>query len=253
MNHRTCPICSGEVTGHALKVYCSSSCSDRAKYARRQDRGVGYVPKPNIIKTCIECCEAFMGTSASAMCSAKCRGRVGHKQKIASGYYKTPAVRARQAAYQRAKYRKDIDDGKASGERLAKWAEHGKGEDATCTAAGCDRVMFSKLFCRAHYNVEFGYDFGSDYQRRAERWGAEFEVFSRAEIFDRDGWVCGICSEPIDRELLHPDPMSVSLDHVIPMSKGGGHVPLNVTCAHLFCNLSKGNRYDESGSLAGAA
>lgn len=253
MHNHTCPVCSAEFTGRATRVYCSRKCRERNKYPLGRVSGVDRQPVTKGVRVCVECGEVFEGTRAAKTCSQKCRGRVGHKQKMASGYYQKPEVKARQAAYQRGKYRADIADGKESGERLAKWAVHGKGEDATCTATGCDRVMFSKLFCRAHYNAEFGYDFGNDYQRRAERWGVEFEVFSRAEIFDRDGWVCGICSEPIDRDLLHPDPMSVSLDHIIPMSKGGGHVPLNVTCAHLFCNLSKGNRYDESGSLAGAA
>lgn len=253
MHNRTCPICSTEVTGHALRSYCSARCSDRAKYASRQSRGVGYMPKPKTSKPCVECGDSFEGTERSKYCTPLCKSRFKERARVSSGYYQHPDVRARVNATKRREYRRAIDDGKASGAWLSRWAEHGKGEDATCTAPGCDRVMFSKLFCRAHYNAEFGYDFGNDYRRRAERWGVEFEEFSRAEIFDRDGWVCGICSEPIDRLLIHPDPMSVSLDHIIPMSKGGGHVPLNVTCAHLFCNLSKGNRHDESGVLAGSA
>jgi len=36
--------------------------------------------------------------------------------------------------------------------------------------------------------------------------------------------------------------MSVSLDHIVPVSLGGMHSMANVQCAHLFCNLSKNNR-----------
>lgn len=206
------------------------------------------------ILACRNCGTEFSPkTKRQVFCQSRCNYQFRDRQPRKKAYESSAGRRDSDATRHHAKYRAAVDDGTIPGAWLSRWAEHGKGEDATCTAPGCDRVMFSKLFCRAHYNAEFGYDFGNDYQRRAERWGVEFEVFSRAEIFDRDGWVCGICSEPIDRDLLHPDPMSVSLDHIIPMSKGGGHVPLNVTCAHLFCNLSKGNRHDESGVLAGPA
>lgn len=68
------------------------------------------------------------------------------------------------------------------------------------------------------------------------------EVFADLEIFKRDGWRCGLCGEPVDPSLCHPDPMSASLDHVHPIAKGGGHVRANVQCAHLRCNLSKRDR-----------
>lgn len=35
--------------------------------------------------------------------------------------------------------------------------------------------------------------------------------------------------------------MSASLDHVVPMSKGGGHTYANTQCSHLKCNVDKKN------------
>lgn len=69
------------------------------------------------------------------------------------------------------------------------------------------------------------------------------ESFTDGEIFERDGWTCGLCDTPVDPLLSHPDPMSASLDHVVPIAKGGGHVRANVQCAHLRCNLSKRDRH----------
>lgn len=68
------------------------------------------------------------------------------------------------------------------------------------------------------------------------------EVFSRAEIAERDGWVCQLCSKPVDPALEWPDPMSQSLDHKIPLAKGGSHTRENCQLAHLRCNLAKGDR-----------
>lgn len=72
------------------------------------------------------------------------------------------------------------------------------------------------------------------------RGAPDAESFDYREIYDRDGWVCGLCAEPVDRLLQWPDPLSVSLDHIIPVSRGGRHVRENAQCSHLRCNLSKG-------------
>lgn len=76
-------------------------------------------------------------------------------------------------------------------------------------------------------------------RRRARMANVLVEKFSDAEIFERDGWVCGICCGPVDAVLGHPDPMSKSIDHVIPISKGGHHSRANVQLAHLTCNVHK--------------
>lgn len=55
-------------------------------------------------------------------------------------------------------------------------------------------------------------------------------------IGERDNWICNICGEKIDKNLKYPNPMSASLDHIIPLSKGGQHSYDNVHIAHLYCN-----------------
>jgi 5-methylcytosine-specific restriction endonuclease McrA len=55
--------------------------------------------------------------------------------------------------------------------------------------------------------------------------------------------MCGICLQPVNPKLVSPDLMRVSLDHVIPLSRGGGHTFDNVQCAHLICNIRKSNRH----------
>lgn len=67
---------------------------------------------------------------------------------------------------------------------------------------------------------------------------------SSGDVYERDGWTCGICSFAVDPDLRYPNLMSASLDHIIPMAKGGGHVPDNVQCSHFICNSLKGDRVD---------
>lgn len=86
-----------------------------------------------------------------------------------------------------------------------------------------------------------------DYARRnaaarARRRGVRVERFDNIEVFERDGWICYLCGFPTDRSAAWPDLAMPSLDHVIPIAKGGEHSRANTKCAHLGCNLRKGVR-----------
>jgi predicted kinase len=64
----------------------------------------------------------------------------------------------------------------------------------------------------------------------------------------RAGGPCAICGNPIRYDKKKPDPLSFSVDHIIPWSMGGAPYDLN-NCrpAHYGCNASKGNRPEEAG------
>ena len=81
--------------------------------------------------------------------------------------------------------------------------------------------------------------------RRAAAKDAAAELVMRLEVFERDGWICQLCAEPVDRDLAHPHPQSPSLDHALPLSRGGAHTYANTQLAHLRCNLRKGARVTE--------
>lgn len=88
-------------------------------------------------------------------------------------------------------------------------------------------------FCDRHRHHWKGH------RRRARRYGVQYEYINPRTIYTRDRWHCGLCGEPVDPALSYPHPRSVSLDHVLPMSRGGDHTPANVQCAHLDCNMVK--------------
>jgi hypothetical protein len=77
-------------------------------------------------------------------------------------------------------------------------------------------------------------------QRRNARKLEQFvEDVDRLSLANRDGWRCGICSEEIGQDPW-PHPRSLSVDHVIPLSRGGAHGYANTQAAHLSCNIGKG-------------
>ena len=46
---------------------------------------------------------------------------------------------------------------------------------------------------------------------------------------------CGICGDPIEK--MH----DASIDHIVPLSKGGLNNPKNMQLAHEWCNRAKGD------------
>ncbi len=55
--------------------------------------------------------------------------------------------------------------------------------------------------------------------------------------------ICAICGRPVDKELKAPDPMSPTVDHIIPLNKGGHPSDINnLQLAHWICNRMKSDK-----------
>lgn len=220
MDERTCQGCDTVIVPGARernkRRWCSDACRisayreahpeyqiRKAELAARRHRET-FVPVPLHSLTCSTCGETFLARNATALyCSQLCRGR---------------ALTAARKADGRAKaYREQNADRihAYNVEYAPKWRVSDTGRWAI-KAGGC--------------------------RRRARMNDVELEEFTHVEIFERDRWICGLCESAIDPELRWPDRMSASLDHVIPISLGGGHLRSNVQPAHLVCNIRKGNR-----------
>ena len=72
-----------------------------------------------------------------------------------------------------------------------------------------------------------------DRERQARRRGARDQILMLAQ---RDGFLCSLCGENM------PDVGDIEVDHVVPVSKGGGSETENLKLAHSRCNAKKGNR-----------
>ena len=88
-------------------------------------------------------------------------------------------------------------------------------------------------------------------RRRASERDAFVEDIDRTAIFERDGWTCQLCGDPVDREAVWPDPLSSTIDHILPLAAGGLHETANVQCAHARCNIVKGPRVANDLRLVG--
>lgn len=54
---------------------------------------------------------------------------------------------------------------------------------------------------------------------------------------------CGICGNPVDKSLKWPNPLCATVDHIIPVIKGGHPTDLhNLQLAHWCCNRQKSDK-----------
>lgn len=210
--HTTCKQCGSELSeppyGQVPPSYCSKSCQNRASYLRQKERGTR-APRPKPMVDCTECGQTFEAGRLGAMyCSTRCSRRA-----------------------------------------------HLQSQERMCDVDGCDRPYRAKGMCHMHWRrvarAEGRESAPVWSERRRDAWkvrqslkrgAVDAETFSYMEIFERDGWLCGICEEPVDPLLEYPEPMSRSLDHVVPLARGGSHVRENAQLAHLLCNVRKGDR-----------
>ena len=80
-------------------------------------------------------------------------------------------------------------------------------------------------------------------QTRADRCSghrAAFDRNARKILMTQD--ICGICGKPVDKSLRYPDPQAASVDHIIPIARGGHPSDIsNLQLAHWICNRAKGD------------
>lgn len=84
------------------------------------------------------------------------------------------------------------------------------------------------------------YAWAHDAAKRARKAGATVvELFDRTDVFVRDDWTCQLCHLPVDVMASPFDPAAPTVDHVVPLSRGGEHTLANAQTACLRCNSIK--------------
>jgi 5-methylcytosine-specific restriction endonuclease McrA len=80
--------------------------------------------------------------------------------------------------------------------------------------------------------------------RITRRWSAvgSYAVYGPT-LRERDGDLCQLCLSLIDFEAPLRTPYSRTVDHVVPVTRGGPDTLDNMWLAHLTCNQKKGCRY----------
>lgn len=119
-----------------------------------------------------------------------------------------------------------------------------KASKPACMTDGCERPTMAKGLCGSHYSLQWrklnpDKHLALNHRYRSNKRGAWVEDVSRKVVLERDGWICHLCEDGIPKDVTYPHHLYGSLDHVIPLSKGGTHEYANVKAAHFLCNSLK--------------
>ena len=117
---------------------------------------------------------------------------------------------------------------------------------AECARVRMNRQVSDSIMARYHSDPAFRDQMiAAAHLRRADRVGVDVghDVRTKrdliAYLLKRDHGRCGICRKPVRAKA---GAMRPSVDHIVPLTKGGAHELANLQLAHYRCNLSKNNR-----------
>lgn len=231
MDHRMCRCGAAFAPAVWNQKHCSRRCNKRAS---REAEALRWW-----MRSCAHCCRIFMFQARLPKKRRYCSDGCHRDAKRAKRTRPLPAPRRWRMATRRLASAAEGSQGSAT------WVS---GPCASCgivftfnqpqarvCSAICGRRISRQTYRAKHGRMD-------NHRHRARVVGVEYEPISKARVFKRDGWRCGICGKPTKRSAKVPEPMAPTLDHIIPMNKInlGPHLYSNVQCAHFECNWRKG-------------
>ncbi len=95
---------------------------------------------------------------------------------------------------------------------------------------GHAKKLINQMFCSPACQKKYYKNYRKqDY--KSNRW-------NRKHLVNAKGNICAICKKPI------VSMKDVTIDHIIPLSKGGADTLENMQLAHSSCNREKGDTYE---------
>ena len=80
-----------------------------------------------------------------------------------------------------------------------------------------------------------------NHRKRARHFNVPCEPVVKRRVFERDSYVCQDCGRKTSTRGGWLSPRYPTLDHIVPLSRGGAHVYANCRCVCRQCNIDKGN------------
>ena len=212
-----CQACGKSLIGTSKagrpKRNCSKKCSDKFQASKKR--------KAPVQKSCLHCSAAFTTARNQAkFCSAKCR----YANAINTGYSQQQYYEKRTKLY----------------------------PDGTRTH-DCGWCGQPRTFVIGESVVNAFHDDCRAEAKRAKnrtktvkrKRGIQSNRISPDQVVKIYGSNCHICTEPIDLTLLRTSRFGLTIDHVIPLAKGGLDVIENLKPAHWICNIKKSDKLPE--------
>ena len=211
------------------EIYCDKECAeaDRSRVYRMRriaDKTVlskGLFPKSIASKVvfcdCLNCKRRFTATEARQFCTSDCTQ--GYRDAIAKANRLQWAI-----------------------ERIERQRKNARVQ--SCKQCGIEYTSLNqdgKLYCSRRCVAKYARKNRQHIARSSNRIGGGF---SSLDVFKAAKWKCKICGIKVHQATGQHSETQATIDHVVPMSKGGLHVWGNVQCACQRCNASKSDKID---------
>ena len=232
-----CRICNKEFTGRKKK-YCSQECADEARRIRNRERWREQNPDWNkeVSKTCEYCGENFTVATRykhAKYCSDECRQMSKNKYGTANDYLEA--------------MKPTWDKQNKQSQKRKEEEKQKKIRDVKCNVCGTrfETSQPNQKTCSQECSRRWK-------NRRKDKRINKNNIVDRditlATLYKRDKGICYICGEQTDiKDIEKHQTYSIagdkypSIDHVIPLSKGGLHSWNNIRLACRKCNSIKSN------------
>lgn len=210
-----CPQCNKLHRDYKLIQFCSKECrAEHFEKKRLIQRLVNYLtPKPEIFYKCKYCEKIFtLERKGKRFCSDYCRYRLDYEQR-----------------------RKRLELFNIKCKECGKWF------------SSTNKI---RIYCSTKCGKRYGYRKKEMQRRQRIKQNGDVDwSISIERLIKRDDSICYLCGDRVnigDYSTLNDGTIITgesypSIDHVVPVSKGGTHTWGNVKLAHRFCNSIKGN------------
>lgn len=246
-NSAPCAVCGKpmQVSATMAKVPCCRACRNRLSGAEKYSRGIVQTPPSpqRALLVCERCGKEFLRSRETRFCSKACRSALCVSCGSPVDYVRESGRTCCNPCRRRLNREEKIALGIVGGLRLG----DRRGHDHVCARCGGHFVTErrkAKYCSRSCVNAPAD-PYANQRKmatKRARRRAAFVEVVDPATLFERDGWRCHICGGKVRRGVDGFDPQAPTIDHVVPLSRGGEHSYRNTACAHRICNMRKGAR-----------
>lgn len=199
-------------------------------------------------KLCARCGTEFTPNSARSKYCTPEHYEDAHRKQALDHYYenrrKDPAaIRKRDRAYRQANREKIQRQARAYYDNnKARILEYSRAYSREWRTANPERAREQRRRWRANNPDKVG-------KATARRAQVELEGNATRELiqakWEASSGTCCPCGESINPDLKSPDPMSLTVEHKVPIARGGRHDIDNIDFAHRVCNSSKGARTTE--------
>jgi len=206
-------------------LYCTRACSGAARTRRKQAR-LAAERAARMLRSiqCVECKGAFTRPirSQRRTCSDVCR-RLYLNRATAS------ALKRKRHALYPEQSKTLVCQNTKCGKAFLRTFRTGTGKGKFCSLRCMKRAARRG---RTHH------------EQRARRAGVPCDYsVDPLKVFARDGYRCRLCGCKTPKHLRGKNqPISPELDHIVPISAGGGHTWDNVQCACRTCNIRKSGK-----------